>query len=89
MSLQYRAAVLHAAQTPMAIETVTAAPLKPTDVLVRIRAAGLGQDDIVHLLLDRGANIEEFFQPDLGGRGKSRHPALDRRGCGKRQVSAR
>src|SRR5216684_7368817 len=41
MTLQYRAAVLHAAQTPLSIETVTAAALRPTDVLVRIRAAGL------------------------------------------------
>ena len=31
MPLQYRAAVLHAAQTPLSIETVTAAALKPTD----------------------------------------------------------
>ena len=46
MSLQYRAAVLHAAQTPMSIETVTAAELKPTDVLVRIRAAGLCHTDL-------------------------------------------
>ena len=46
MALQYRAAVLHAAQTPMSIETVTAAALKPTDVLVRIRAAGLCHTDL-------------------------------------------
>src|SRR6201990_493509 len=46
MTLQYRAAVLHAAQTPMSIETITAAPLKPTDVLVRIRAAGLCHTDL-------------------------------------------
>ena len=46
MSLQYRAAVLHAAQTPMSIETITAAALKPTDVLVRIRAAGLCHTDL-------------------------------------------
>src|SRR5471030_2594099 len=46
MTLQYRAAVLHAAQTPMSIETVTAAELKPTDVLVRIRAAGLCHTDL-------------------------------------------
>jgi S-(hydroxymethyl)glutathione dehydrogenase / alcohol dehydrogenase len=46
MSLHYRAAVLHAAQTPMSIETVTAAELKPTDVLVRIRAAGLCHTDL-------------------------------------------
>src|SRR6266550_3001206 len=46
MALQYRAAVLHAAQTPMSIETVTAAALRPTDVLVRIRAAGLCHTDL-------------------------------------------
>jgi S-(hydroxymethyl)glutathione dehydrogenase/alcohol dehydrogenase len=46
MALQYRAAVLQAVQTPMAIETVTAAPLKSTDVLVRIRAAGLCHTDL-------------------------------------------
>ena len=46
MPLHYRAAVLHAAQTPMSIETVTAAEVKPTDVLVRIRAAGLCHTDL-------------------------------------------
>src|SRR5712672_2434122 len=46
MTLQYRAAVLHAAQTPMSIETITAAALRPTDVLVRIRAAGLCHTDL-------------------------------------------
>ena len=46
MPLQYRAAVLHAPQTPMSIETVTAAALKPTDVLVRIRATGLCHTDL-------------------------------------------
>jgi S-(hydroxymethyl)glutathione dehydrogenase / alcohol dehydrogenase len=46
LSLQYRAAVLHAAQTPMSIESVTVAEPKPTDVLVRIRAAGLCHTDL-------------------------------------------
>jgi S-(hydroxymethyl)glutathione dehydrogenase/alcohol dehydrogenase len=46
MPLRYRAAVLHAAQTPLSVETVTAASLKPTDVLVRIRAAGLCHTDL-------------------------------------------
>src|SRR3977135_84081 len=46
MTLQYRAAVLHAANTPMSIETVTLAALKPTDVLVRLRAAGLCHTDL-------------------------------------------
>src|SRR6187399_2135808 len=46
MSLQYRAAVLHAAKTPLKIETIAAAPLQPTDVVVRIRAAGLCHTDL-------------------------------------------
>jgi S-(hydroxymethyl)glutathione dehydrogenase / alcohol dehydrogenase len=46
MTLQYRAAVLHAPRTPMSIETITATALKPTDVLVRIRAAGLCHTDL-------------------------------------------
>ena len=36
MALQYRAAVLHAPKTPLSVETVTAASLKPTDVPVRM-----------------------------------------------------
>jgi S-(hydroxymethyl)glutathione dehydrogenase/alcohol dehydrogenase len=46
MTLKYRAAVLHAALTPLSIETVAAAALRPTDVLVRIRAAGLCHTDL-------------------------------------------
>lgn len=46
MPLQYRAAVLHAAKTPLALETVTASVLKPADVLVRIRATGLCHTDL-------------------------------------------
>src|SRR5882724_10068807 len=46
MTLRYRAAVLHAAGTPMSIETVVSTSLKPTDVLVRIRAAGLCHTDL-------------------------------------------
>src|SRR6266550_1502058 len=46
MTLRYRAAVLHGAQTPLSIETVTAASLRPADVLVRIRAAGLCHTDL-------------------------------------------
>ena len=41
MPLQYRAA-----KTPLSVETVTATVLKPTDVLVRIRAAGLCHTDL-------------------------------------------
>jgi Zn-dependent alcohol dehydrogenase len=36
MAFQYRAAVLHAPQTPLSVETVTAASLKPTDLPVRM-----------------------------------------------------
>src|ERR1051326_5447355 len=46
MGFSYRAAVLHAAQAPMTVETVTLTELKPTDVLVKIRAAGLCHTDL-------------------------------------------
>ncbi|HZP79552.1 MAG TPA: Zn-dependent alcohol dehydrogenase [Pseudolabrys sp.] len=46
MPLTYKAAVLHQARTPLAIEAVTAAPLAPGDVRVRIRAAGLCHTDL-------------------------------------------
>lgn len=46
MALTYRAAVLHAPRTPLVVETVEAAPLAPTDVLVRIKAAGLCHTDL-------------------------------------------
>jgi S-(hydroxymethyl)glutathione dehydrogenase / alcohol dehydrogenase len=46
MPLNYQAAVLHAAQRPLSIETVIAAELKPSDVLVRIRATGLCHTDL-------------------------------------------
>lgn len=46
MSLRYKAAVLHAAHEPLTIETVEAAELRPTDVLVRVRAAGLCHTDL-------------------------------------------
>src|ERR1700741_1443013 len=46
MSLQYAAAVLHQARSPLAIEQVSAAPLGALDVLVRVRAAGLCHTDL-------------------------------------------
>src|SRR5690242_6554078 len=46
MSIEYRAAVLHDAQTPLAVETVVADRLKHNDVLVRIKAAGLCHTDL-------------------------------------------
>src|SRR5689334_17071398 len=46
MPLRYRAAVLHATQAPMSVETVTTAEVKGNDVLVRMRAAGLCHTDL-------------------------------------------
>jgi S-(hydroxymethyl)glutathione dehydrogenase/alcohol dehydrogenase len=46
MTLQYQAAVLHRAGAPLAIEQVEAAPLAPSDVLVRVRAVGLCHTDL-------------------------------------------
>lgn len=46
MSLSYRAAVLHEAHAPLTIETVTAETLRASDVLVRIKAAGLCHTDL-------------------------------------------
>ncbi len=46
MTLSFRAAVLHVPQTPMGVETVTAGDLKPGDVLVRMKAAGLCHTDL-------------------------------------------
>src|ERR1044071_9820628 len=46
MSVEYRAAVLHAVRAPMRIETVSAGPLDNNDVLVRIKAAGLCHTDL-------------------------------------------
>jgi S-(hydroxymethyl)glutathione dehydrogenase / alcohol dehydrogenase len=46
MTLQYQAAVLHQARSPLVIEEVSAAPLGPADVLVRVRAAGLCHTDL-------------------------------------------
>ena len=46
MSVEYRAAVLHAVRAPMRIETVSAGPLHNNDVLVRIKAAGLCHTDL-------------------------------------------
>src|SRR5207302_2294703 len=46
MSIEYRAAVLYAAQTPLVVETVVAAGLRRSDVLVRLKAAGLCHTDL-------------------------------------------
>jgi S-(hydroxymethyl)glutathione dehydrogenase/alcohol dehydrogenase len=46
MTLNYKAAVLHRARTPLVIEPVEAAPLGASDVLVRVGAAGLCHTDL-------------------------------------------
>src|SRR5437588_5502696 len=46
MSIEYRAAVLHAAQTSLTVETVLADGLRRNDVLVRLKAAGLCHTDL-------------------------------------------
>ena len=45
--MKFRAAVLHRVGEPLSIETVELGPLKPTDVLVRVRvrASGLCHTD--------------------------------------------
>lgn len=87
MPLTYRAPVLHAPQTPLVIETVEAAPLGPTDVLVRIKAAGLCHTDLeviegalvypMPLVLGHeAAGIVEEVGPDAKGVGKGDHVVL-------------
>lgn len=44
--MNFRAAVLHRVDQPLAIEEVTAADLKPTDVLIRNHASGLCHTDL-------------------------------------------
>ena len=46
MTLSFRAAVLHVPKTPLTVETIVAGALKPGDVLVRIKAAGLCHTDL-------------------------------------------
>jgi len=46
MTLHCRAAVLHQAHSPLQIEMIAAAPIAPSDVLVRVRAAGLCHADL-------------------------------------------
>ena len=46
MSFEMRAAVLHAPKTPLKIETIGGGRVKPTDVVVRIKAAGLCHTDL-------------------------------------------
>ena len=46
MTLKYRAAVLHQAGKPLAIEQVSSGDPAPTDVVVRVRADGLCHTDL-------------------------------------------
>jgi S-(hydroxymethyl)glutathione dehydrogenase/alcohol dehydrogenase len=46
MTLHYQAAVLHEPRSSLRVETVAAAPLAPSDVLVGVRAAGLCHTDL-------------------------------------------
>jgi S-(hydroxymethyl)glutathione dehydrogenase/alcohol dehydrogenase len=46
MSFFYRAAVLHKTGSPLAIERVQSRGISPTDVVVRVRAAGLCHTDL-------------------------------------------
>jgi S-(hydroxymethyl)glutathione dehydrogenase / alcohol dehydrogenase len=46
LGLKYKAAVLHAPNSPLSIETVELSELAPDDVLVRIKAAGLCHTDL-------------------------------------------
>src|SRR5579864_4001330 len=46
MSFEMRAAVLHAPRTPLKIENIGGGRVKPTDVVVRIKAAGLCHTDL-------------------------------------------
>src|ERR1041384_6081146 len=80
MSIKYRAAVLHDAQTPLSVETVTADGLKHNDVLVRIKAAGLCHTDLEVItgslryplpivLGHEAAGIVEAVGPDVQGGG--------------------
>jgi S-(hydroxymethyl)glutathione dehydrogenase/alcohol dehydrogenase len=46
MTIEFRAAVLHAPQTPLKVEPIRADALKAGDVLVKIKAAGLCHTDL-------------------------------------------
>jgi S-(hydroxymethyl)glutathione dehydrogenase/alcohol dehydrogenase len=46
MSFEMRAAVLHAPRTPLKVENIGGGPVKPGDVVVRMKAAGLCHTDL-------------------------------------------
>ena len=64
--MQVKAAVAHAPQKPLSIETVTLDPPKATEVLVEIKAAGLCHTDAYTL---SGRDPESLFPSILGHEG--------------------
>src|SRR5947209_7257532 len=87
MSIEYRAAVLHAAQTSLTVETVLADGLRRNDVLVRIKAAGLCHTDLEVItgslrypmpivLGHEAAGIVEEVGPDARGIAAGDHVVL-------------
>src|SRR5437870_3680528 len=87
MAIEYRAAVLHAAQTPLTVETVIADGLKRNEVLVRIKAAGLCHTDLEVItgalryplpivLGHEAAGIVEELGPEAAGRAVGDHVVL-------------
>lgn len=52
-----KAAVLHRARTPLTIEDVDLAPLRPGDVLVRVQAAGVCHSDLHYMNGDLPAKL--------------------------------
>src|SRR5262249_29622055 len=86
MTLHYRAAVLHRPHSPLQIETIAAAPIAPSDVLVRVRAAGLCHTDLevidgslrypmpaINRRRDRGSGSRRA----AAEKGRSRHPVVE------------
>src|SRR5947208_9628976 len=87
MSIEYRAAVLQAAQTSLSVETVLADGLRRNDVLVRIKAAGLCHTDLEVItgslrypmpivLGHEAAGIVEELGPEAAGRAVGDHVVL-------------
>ncbi len=80
MTIEYRAAVLHAVGAPMAVEPVVASGLGGNEVLVRIKAAGLCHTDLEVItgslryplpivLGHEAAGVVEALGPDAHGHG--------------------
>ena len=80
MTIEYRAAVLHGVGAPMTVEPVVAGDLGRTDVLVRVKAAGLCHTDLEVItgslryplpivLGHEAAGVVEELGPNAHGRG--------------------